>query len=224
MTKKGYTLARILILEDDKLFNETLEDFLEEEGYTISCALDPYTALELSYKQVFDLYLFDVNLPYENGFDLLEKLRSSGDMTPTIFLTSRDDKDSVTQGFTMGADDYMKKPIDLDELLLRIQAVLRRQVRKERINIGDYSLDTVAKILYNDDKALEVTQKAIELLVLLVQSNGEVVSSEEIKNRLWAASQNASDGSLRVYITQLKKYFPTQISNVRGIGYRWLKD
>lgn len=217
-------MARILVLEDDQLFNETLEDFLEEEGYVIECALDPYSALELSYKHVFDLYLFDVNLPYENGFDLLEKLRQNDDMTPTIFLTSRDDKDSLTRGFSTGADDYMKKPIDLDELLLRIQAVLRRQIRKERVGIGQYSLDTTAKILYFGDEALEVTQKAIELLVLLVQANGEVVSSEEIKNRLWAAGQNASNGSLRVYITQLKKYFPENISNVRGVGYRWVID
>ncbi len=215
-------MARVLVLEDDQLFNETIEDFLEEEGYAVKCALDPYTALDLSYKYVFDLYLFDVNLPYENGFDLLEKLRSSGDMTPAIFLTSRDDKDSLTQGFSIGADDYMKKPIDFDELLLRMQALLRRQVRKERINIGKYSLDTVAKILYLEDEILDVTHKAIELLVLLVQADGEVVSSEEIKNRLWAAGQSASDGSLRVYVTQLKKYFPESISNVRGIGYRWI--
>ncbi|RRS30418.1 MAG: regulator [Epsilonproteobacteria bacterium (ex Lamellibrachia satsuma)] len=216
--------TKILLLEDDRLFNETLQDFLEEEGYAMECALDPYSALELSYKHIFDLYLFDVNLPYENGFDLLEKLRGSGDVTPTIFLTSRDDKDSLTQGFGIGADDYMKKPIDLDELLLRIQAVLRRQIRKEKISIGKYSLDTTAKILYLEDKALDVTQKAVELLVLLVQANGEVVSSDEIKNRLWAAGQSASDGSLRVYITQLKKYFPENISNVRGVGYRWVRD
>ncbi len=217
-------MARVLVLEDDQLFNETLEDFLEEEGYTIECALDPYTALDLSYKQVFDLYLFDVNLPYENGFDLLKKLRGSGDTTPAIFLTSREDKDSLTQGFNIGADDYMKKPIDFDELLLRIQAVLRRQIRKERVGIGKYSLDTVAKILYFEDEALDVTQKAIELLVLLIQADGEVVSSDEIKNRLWAAGQSASNGSLRVYVTQLKKYFPESVSNVRGIGYRWISN
>ena len=214
-------MARILVLEDDQLLNETLEDFLEEEGYTIECVLDPYSALDLTYKHVFDLYLFDVNLPYENGFDLLAKLRGSGDMTPTIFLTSRDDKDSLTQGFSIGADDYMKKPIDLDELLLRIRALLRRQVRKERMTIGEYSLDMVGKALFHNNEALEVTKKAVELLVLLVQADGEVVSSDTIKNRLWAAGQNASDGSLRVYITQLKKYFPDAIVNVRGVGYRW---
>jgi len=214
--------SKILLLEDDKLFNETLQDFLEEEGFILDYALDPYSALELSYKHIYDLYLFDVNLPYESGFDLLKKLRQSGDMTPTIFLTSRDDKASLTQGFETGADDYMKKPIDLDELLLRIAALLRRQIRKERMLIGEYSLDLVAKTVYLNDEALDITKKAVELLVLLVQSNGEVVSSDEIKNRLWAAGQNASDGALRVYITQLKKYFSGNIVNVRGVGYKWL--
>ena len=90
--KRRKVLARILVLEDDKLFNETLEDFLEEEGHSIHCALDPYSALDLTYEHVFDLYLFDVNLPYENGFELLEKLRQSGDEIPCIFLTSREDK------------------------------------------------------------------------------------------------------------------------------------
>lgn len=216
-------MAHILVLEDDQLFNETLEDFLEEEGYSVETAMDPYSALEMSYKHVFDLYLFDVNLPYENGFDLLKKLRQSGDTTPTIFLTSRDDKASLAEGFKNGADDYMKKPIDFDELLLRIQAVLRRQIRQERMAIGSYSLDAVAKTLYLDGEALEVTKKAIDLLLLLVQSKGEVVSSSEIKNRLWAAGQNASDGALRVYVTQLKKYFSENIVNVRGVGYRWVE-
>jgi len=215
-------VAHILVLEDDQLFNETLEDFLEEEGYTVETAMDPYSALEMSYRQIFDLYLFDVNLPYENGFELLEKLRQSGDTTPTIFLTSREDKASLAEGFERGADDYMKKPIDLDELLLRIQAVLRRQVRQERFTVGCYSLDTVAKILYREDEALDVTKKAIDLLLLLIQAKGEVVSSEAIKSRLWAAGQSASDGALRVYVTQLKKYFSDHIVNVRGIGYRWV--
>lgn len=215
-------MVRILLLEDDSLFNETLQDFLEEEGFFLDTALDPYSALELTYERNYDLYLFDVNLPYESGFDLLNKLRQSGDVTPTIFLTSRDDKASLTQGFETGADDYMKKPIDLDELLLRIQALLRRQVRKERMTIGEYSLDMVGKTLFNNNEELDVTKKAVELLVLLVQADGEVVSSDTIKNRLWAAGQNASDGSLRVYITQLKKYFPEAIVNVRGVGYRWL--
>jgi len=221
----GINMAtKILLLEDDKLFNETLEDFLEEEGFDVSVALDPYTALELTYEKKYDLYLFDVNLPYESGFDLLKKLRESNDVTPTIFLTSRDDKASMHQGFGIGADDYMKKPIDLDEMLLRIHAILRRQIRQERIVFGSYSLDVLNKILYKGEESIELTKKAVMLLILLLESNGEIVRIDTIKDRLWASGESASDGALRVYIAQLKKYFPGAISNVRGVGYKWSFD
>ena len=214
--------AKILLLEDDKLFNETLQDFLEEEGFDLSCVLDPYTALDLTYEQNFDLYLFDVNLPYESGFDLLKKLRESGDSTPTIFITSREDKASMMEGFTTGADDYLKKPVDLDELLLRIEAVLRRQICSERLGVGEYILDSKEKKLYKEGVEVEMTKKVIELLLFFVSAQGEVVSINEIKNRLWAASEEASDGSIRVYIAQLKKLFPEAIENIRGVGYRFV--
>ena len=213
---------KILILEDDKLFNETLEDFLEEEGFDVAFALDPYSALELAYEQKFDLYLFDVNLPYETGFSLLKKLRDSGDTTPTIFLTSRDDKLSMTEGFDVGADDYMKKPIDLDELLLRVKAVLRRQMRTDKISIGKYTLDCTAKKLYYGNEPIMIKKKAIELLLLLLYSKEEVVSIEAIGEQLWHVNEEISLGSIRVYITALKKYFPDNIENIRGVGYRFI--
>jgi DNA-binding response OmpR family regulator len=214
---------KILLLEDDMLFNETLQDFLEEEGFVVTCFLDPYSVLDATYEERYDLYLFDVNLPYESGFELLKKLRESGDMTPTIFLTSRDDSASLQEGFALGGDDYMKKPIDLDELLCRIGALLRRQSRQSRMVLGEYLLDRLEKRLYGKENTpLEITQKAVELLILLVEAQGEVLSAEVIKSHLWAAGQQASDGALRVYITQLKKYFPKQIENIRGIGYKWV--
>ncbi len=213
-------MARILVLEDDKLFNETLEDFLEEEGHYLHCALDPYTALDLTYEHVFDLYLFDVNLPYENGFELLEKLRQSGDETPCIFITSREDKASLKEGFEKGGDDYIHKPVDLDELFLRIQAVLRRQVRSQMVQIDTYQFDILTKTLYQNDKVLELSIKGSELLLTLLEGQGRVVPLAQIKERLWSSSEEASDGALRVYIAQLKKYFPTQIQNVRGVGYQ----
>jgi len=212
--------AKILLLEDDKLFNETLQDFLEEEGFTLHVALDPYSALDLTYENNYDLYLFDVNLPYENGFELLEKLRHAGDMTPTIFITSRDDKDSLKEGFTQGGDDYITKPVDLDELLLRIDAVLRRQTRSQFVQIGTLKFDVMTKSLYENDKVLELTQKASELLLVLLEAQGSVVSTEQIKERLWSSAEEASDGALRVYVAQLKKYFPRRIDNVRGVGYK----
>jgi DNA-binding response OmpR family regulator len=213
---------KILILEDDKLFNETLEDFLEEEGFEVAFAFDPYSALDFAYEEKFDLYLFDVNLPYETGFSLLKKLRDSGDSTPTIFLTSRDDKHSITEGFDVGADDYMKKPIDLDELLLRIRAVLRRKYRSDKIAVGEYTIDVIAKKLYHNSELLKVTTKAIELLLLLSNAKGEVVQIAEIEEQLWHSNEEVSLGAIRVYVTTLKKYFPN-IQNIRGVGYR-LRD
>ncbi|MGB5505148.1 MAG: response regulator transcription factor [Sulfurovum sp.] len=213
-------MARILILEDDKLFNETLEDFLEEEAHSLHCALDPYSALDLTYEHVFDLYLFDVNLPYENGFELLEKLRQSGDETPCIFITSREDKASLKEGFEKGGDDYIYKPVDLDELSLRIQAVLRRQVRSQVVEIDMYQFDILTKTLYLNEKTLELSIKGGELLLVLLEGQGRVVPLNQIKERLWSSSEEASDGALRVYIAQLKKYFPTQIQNIRGVGYQ----
>jgi two-component system response regulator QseB len=211
--------VRVLILEDDRLFNETLQDFLEEEGYLLDAVMDPYSALDLTYVNRYDIYLFDVNLPYENGFDLLNKLRSSGDITPTIFLTSREDKASLQEGYGVGADDYMKKPIDFDELQLRIEALLRRQTRTQNVQVGDYILDIKNKRLYFEEKEVELTSKVIELLILFIQSQGDVVTNEFIKEQLWTASQMPSDGSIRVYVTQLKKFFPEYITNVRGVGY-----
>lgn len=212
---------RALILEDDRLFNETLQDFLEEEGYVLDAVMDPYTALDLTYGNKYDIYLFDVNLPYESGFDLLGKLRGSGDITPTIFLTSRDDKESLAEGFGAGADDYMKKPIDFDELQLRIEALLRRQCRRDNVQIGDYMLDVKNKLLYHEGEEVELTTKMVELLMLFIGSKGDVVTFDFIKEQLWTANQMPSEGSLRVYVTQLKKLFPGYISNIRGVGYRF---
>ncbi|RUM76715.1 MAG: DNA-binding response regulator [Sulfurovum sp.] len=216
--------TKILLLEDDKLFNETLQDFLEVEGFVVECVLDPYSALELTYENNYDLYLFDINLPYENGFELLKKLRNSGDMTPTIFLTSRDDKVSLTQGFMHGGDDYLTKPVDLDELLLRVFALLRRQVRTQLVQVGTYQFDSVSKILYDKDGYVELSQKGAILLLVLLEGQGNVVPIYQIKQRLWSSAEESSDGALRVYVTQLKKYFPTQIQNIRGVGYKMSFD
>ena len=213
-------MLKILLLEDDKLFNETIEDFLEEEGFEVHTVLDPYSAMELTYESKFDLYLFDVNLPYESGFSLLKQLREAGDKTPTIFLTSRNDKVSLTEGFDVGADDYMKKPIDLDELLLRVRALLRRELRDEKIEFGEYVVDTQAKELRHNGEVIKIGPKAFELLMLLLKAKGEVVTMQSIEEELWSSSEEVSLGAVRVYITALKKYFPN-IENIRGVGYRF---
>jgi DNA-binding response OmpR family regulator len=137
-----------------------------------------------------------------------------------MFLTSRDDKTSLTKGFDVGADDYMKKPIDLDELLLRINALLRRQTRVEKTNIGEYQLDIRAKELSLNGELIKLGGKSIDLLLLLVERKGEVVSLEEIESHLWHTNEESSAGAVRVYMTSLKKHF-SNIVNIRGVGYRF---
>ena len=154
------------------------------------------------------------------SFELLEKLRQSGDETPCIFITSREDKASLKEGFEKGGDDYIYKPVDLDELSLRIHAVLRRQVRSQLVEIDMYQFDILTKTLYLNEKTLELSIKGGELLLVLLEGQGRVVPLNQIKERLWSSSEEASDGALRVYIAQLKKYFPTQIQNIRGVGYQ----
>jgi DNA-binding response OmpR family regulator len=211
----------ILLLEDDRLFAETLVDFLDEEGYGVTSVHDPYSAMEAAFASRFDLYLFDINLPFESGLELLKKLRDGEDTTPTIFLTSREDKASLIEGFDAGGDDYLRKPIDLDELRARIEAILRRREGRRRVRVGQYEADVVAKRLYEGDKEVELGARLFDLLMLLEGAHGQTVPTETILQHLWPPEKTASYGALRVYITRLKKLFGDRIENVRGIGYRF---
>ena len=212
-------MQNILLVEDDSGFNATLKDFLEEEGFSVDAVFDPLSAFESTYTNRYDLYLLDVNLPYENGFVFLKRLRESGDLTPAIFLTSKDGVAPLKEGFDAGGDDYIKKPFELDELLCRISAVLRRQIRTEYVTIGEYKFEATTKRLFLRDKELVLSNKAAQLLVLLLESKGLLVSTDRIKERLWNCDEDASDGAIRVYITQLKRYFGKKIKNIRGTGY-----
>ncbi len=215
-------MTKILLLEDDKLFAETLADFLDEEGYNVDTVFDPYSAIDQTYKEHYDLYLFDINLPFESGLDLLGKLREAEDITPTIFITSREDKGSMIDGFDLGADDYLRKPIDLDELRVRIKAILRRKDGAERIRVGDYEMDVVSKRLWKDGDEIDLGRKLFDLLHMLISAHGDTVPTEKIMLSLWPRDKEASYGALRVYITRLKKLFGNKIENVRGVGYRFV--
>ncbi|NPA28955.1 MAG: response regulator transcription factor [Epsilonproteobacteria bacterium] len=212
--------GKVLLLEDDRLFGETLVDFLEGEGYEVEHFLSARPAAERIYeKGGFDLYLLDVNVPDMNGFDLLRQLRESGDETPAIYITSARDKAALAEGFRSGADDYMKKPIDLDELLLRVEAHLRRFEKPGKVEVGAYRFDTERLVLYSGDEPVKLPKKMAELLGLLLKHRGEVVSTEEILYELYG-DEHPGTGVLRVYINKLKQLFgKDSIKNIRGVGY-----
>ncbi len=212
--------GRVLLLEDDPLFGETLEDFLEEEGYEVERFLSSRPLLEALYEgRRYDIYLLDVNVPEMNGFELLEQLRNSGDETPAIYITSASQRESLAQGFACGADDYMKKPIDLEELALRIEAHLRRARGSARERVGEYLFDTERLALYRNGEPVQMPRKQAELLGLLLRHRGEVVPTEEILRELYG-EENPGTGVLRVYINKLKQLFGKEaIRNIRGVGY-----
>jgi len=213
---------KILLLEDDLLFAETLTDLLEEEGYDVLHYPNGQDALDATYENKFFMYLLDINVPLIDGVSLLHDLRSAEDNTPAIFLTSHKEKEVLQRAFGSGCDDFLTKPFDNTELLLRIQAVKKRVQRKETQCAGELCHDKEHKAIYYNEKLLDLSKKEYELLALLMSHSNEIVPKEMIYDALWTSAEGGgSDGAIRVYINRLKQLLPTiNIENIRGIGYR----
>ncbi len=213
---------KIFLLEDDILFAQTIIDFLEDEGYIIDHAKDGEEALEKAYENVYDIYLLDINVPKLNGIEFLKQIRANGVQTPVIFLTSYKDDDTLKECFISGCDDFLRKPFKVNELLLRISAILKRTC----------NVDTIVKIAPNtiyhfetrkitqDNQELQVPLKIIQLLELFLEYDNKTISSDIIINRLWSAGEQFSDGSLRNYILTLRKIVGKEkIINIKKFGY-----
>ena len=214
-------MSKILFLEDDLLFGESLVDLLEDNNFEVVHLKNGQAALDASFEQKFDLYLLDINVPLINGVTLLKELREADDKTPAIFLTSHKDKEMLKCGFLSGADDYITKPFDNDELLLRIGAVLKRTNYSSAKCVKLLCNDELHKRILYDEEELDLSKKEYQLLVLLMKHVNNTVPKELISEELWSASQMGSDGAIRVYINRIKQLLPQmQIENIRGIGYK----
>lgn len=214
-------LNRILLLEDDLLFAETLIDLLEENNFEVTHSQNGQSALDTTFLQKFDLYLLDINVPLIDGITLLKELRDADDNTPAIFLTSHKDKEMLHKSFMSGADDFLTKPFDSDELFFRIDALLKRVKSREVKCIGLLCHDDIHKRILYDNSELELTKKEYELLFLLMQHVDFTVPKELILDELYRNSESGSDGAVRVYINRIKQLLPQiSIENIRGIGYK----
>lgn len=212
---------KILLLEDDLLFAETLIDLLEESDYTVTHVPNGQKALDATYEEKFDIYLLDINVPLIKGTTLLKELRDANDNTPTIFLTSHKDKDMLKNGFLSGADDYITKPFDTDELLLRIEALIRRTKPTKGNCVSKLCHDEVHQRILFDNQEIELSKKEYNLLLILMKHANNSVPKELILNELWSSSESGSDGAIRVYINRIKQLLPdVEIQNIRGIGYK----
>ncbi|PNV84370.1 MAG: DNA-binding response regulator [Sulfurimonas sp.] len=214
-------MSKILLLEDDTLFAETLVDLLQEAEHQVTHVTNGQSALDITFGQKFDLYLLDINVPLVNGITFLQELRDSLDKTPAIFLTSHKDKEVLKRGFSCGADDYLRKPFDADELLLRINAVLKRTNCTASQSSALLYHDTLHKRILYKNTELDLSKKEYELLALLLKHINNTVPKEMILDELWSSNEGGSDGAIRVYITRIKQLVPEiSIENIRGIGYK----
>ncbi len=213
-------MSKILLLEDDEVLSETLVELLEAEGFEVALVSDGEMALEATFENRYDLFLLDINVPYLNGFELLKSLRQSGDKTPTIFITALTDISSLSKGFEVGADDYIKKPFDFDELLVRIKALLKKRFStyENEISLGSFKFDIEKEELYNEHKFIPLPPVELQITKVLFQNLNKTLKKEFLLEML-SSDGESSEGALRVHINKLRK-IGLPIETVKGIGYR----
>jgi len=218
--------AKLLLLEDESALNETITEYLEEQGYEVVPVFDGEEAEEKLYETEFDLLLLDVNVPGIDGFSLLRSVRETGKQTPAIFLTSRTALADVEDGFESGADDYLRKPFALKELLLRIENLLKRSFHHDNtdtIELGEaLYYDSAALTLHKDGEAVVLSDKESRLLKLFMQRRGELITHEVIKEQLWDFDEEPSDDALRTYIKHLRQILgKDRIVSHKRLGYQF---
>lgn len=214
---------KILYLEDDLDLSQTIKEFLEENDFEVTLAYDGQEALEISYKSNFDLFIFDVRVPKINGFELLKNLREANIQTATIFTTSLNEIEDLSKGYDCGADDYLKKPFLLEELLLRIKALLKREYQSVsniiKIDENIY-FDTNLQEVKIKNEVFKLKFKESELLKLLVKNRNFCVTFETIFQTVWSFENIHSDLSLRTYIKSLRKIFgKDRVVSIKKQGY-----
>ena len=218
--------AKLLLLEDESGLNETITEYLQEQGFNVTSVYDGDDAQDKIYEYEFDLLLLDVNVPGVDGFTLLRSARVSGTKTPAIFLTSRSSLVDVEDGFESGADDYLRKPFALKELLLRIENLLKRHFHHDnssRIELGEGLVyDTATLSLVKDGEQIILSDKESRLLKLFIQRRDELIVHEVIREQLWDFDEEPSDDALRTYIKHLRQLLgKDRIVSHKRLGYQF---
>ncbi len=214
-------MKNILLLEDDLILGETLKEILEDEDYKVTWVKDGNDGLSKTFEKDFDLYLFDVNVPFINGFELLQSLRENKDITPTIFITALVDIDNLTKGFKVGADDYIRKPFNANELIVRVDSLIKKSFKnyESTIKYNDLSYDIKEEKVYKENEEIHLSPSEHQLLVLFLKNIGKVINKDDILFNLHDNDTLGSDATLRVQISKLKK-IGLIITNIRAVGYR----
>ncbi len=218
---------RLLIVEDDAALRKSLASNLREQGYTVDEAGDANEGEYFANEFAVTLAIIDLGLPDRSGTELIEKLRGDGKEFPILILTARDHWEDKVQSLNAGADDYVVKPFNLDELCARINALLRRSAGQARAIIvrGPVALDTLAKAVKIDDRAVELTAYEYRVLEMLMMRPGQVITKAELTDQLYDQDFERDSNVLEVLITRLRKKLDPDrslnlIETLRGRGYR----
>ena len=217
-------MTQILLVEDNETLSELISEYLSEQGYDVTVRADAKAALDTAYERNFDILILDVKLPKGDGFSLLRELRRLGDDTPAIFTTSLNALQDLEIGYKSGCDDYLKKPYELKELLLRIQILIKRKfshVNDEFIELnGGYKFYPSSKTLRQNGQIVNLSNKESELLALFLENKNALLSKETIFEKIWNYGEEPSELSLRVYVKNLRRILGKDaIVNRRGDGY-----
>jgi len=220
-------MAKILLLEDDANLNETISEFLEDEGHEVISTYDGEEAQERLYETQFDLLLLDINVPKIDGRSLLKESRQSGVEAPAIFITSMDSIDDLERGFESGCDDYIRKPFVLKELKIRVETLLKRSFFhevEEYKRINEKTLYDIKKsTLLINNEAINLGNKESLLLKLFMTKEGSILSHEVLYDYLWDYHETPSDTALRTYIKNLRKLIGKEhIVSIKKQGYKFV--
>lgn len=222
--------VKILLAEDDANLGLLLKEYLIAKNYNTTLCEDGDKAYDEFLKNPYDLCIFDIMMPHRDGFTLAKDIRLINSEIPIIFLTAKSMKDDVLEGFKLGADDYMTKPFSMEELLVRIEAVLRRtsgvkpENSQEEFKLGRYTFDARKQHLFDGDNTIKLTTKESELLKLLCNNVNKVLERNLALKTIWSDDNYFNARSMDVYITKLRKHLKDESSieiiNVHGKGYK----
>ncbi len=220
--------TKVLLAEDDENLGNLLRDYLKVRNYDTDLCTDGEKALKLLQRNHYDICILDVMMPNMDGFTLAKEIRKMNNNIPIIFLTAKSMKEDVIEGFTVGADDYITKPPSMDELIFRMEAILRRTYNKNTeqkvFQLGGYIFDSEKQTLTYNDKITKLTTKESELLRLLCVYKNNILERNFALKSIWFDDSYYNARSMDVYITKLRKYLkeePTiQILNVHGKGFK----
>ena len=217
---------KILLAEDEVDLNNVVTRYLKKNGYSVDSVLDGEEALDYLEYSEYDLVILDIMMPKVDGFEVIKKLRDKGNHTSVLMLTARDSADDKVKGLDLGADDYIVKPFDFNELMARIRAVVRRKYgnSSNKLVIGDLVLDTSEKSVTRAGKQIELTGKEYEVLEYLMQSKNRILSRDQIKEHVWDFDYEGDSNIIDVLIKNIRKKIDIEdgkqiIYTKRGLGY-----